>query len=109
MLIFLPVLPILLVWPRLTPSSQIPRVLLRLHRYPAGAPLPGQGEVRHIHCLIGITSLQKAAGTVTAVQGQGHGRDSSDTYSKDGTVTRMAGTAVRQNQVPQGAPGWHQG
>lgn len=94
MIIFLPVLPILLVWPRLAPSSQLPRVLLRLHRYPAGASLPGQGKVRHIHCLISIIFLQKAAGTVTVVQGWGHGRSSSDTYSKDGTVTRMAGTAV---------------
>lgn len=48
---------------------------------------------------------------MTAGQGRGHGRDSSDTetYSKDGTVTRMAGTAVRQKQVPQDVPGWHQG
>lgn len=28
---------------------------------PAGAPLPGQGDVRHIHCLICITFPLKAA------------------------------------------------
>lgn len=76
--------------------SQLPRVLLTLHRYPAGAPLPGQGEVRHSPCLMGITFPgEQLSGT-----GTGHGRDSSDTYSEDGTVTRMAGTAVRHSQVP---------
>lgn len=74
--------------------SQLSGVLLRLHRYPAGVPLPGQGEVRHIHCLMGITfPREQLSGTGTA------GRDSSDTYSEDGTVTRMAGTAVRHSQV----------
>lgn len=48
----------LLVQPRLAPLSQLPRVLLR---YPAGAPLPGQGEVTHIRCLLGTTFPLRAA------------------------------------------------
>lgn len=66
----------------LLPASQ---ALLTLHRYPAGAPLPGQGAGETVHCLTGITlssESSQSAGTGTAVQGRGHGRDSSDTVQQ---------------------------
>lgn len=48
-------------------------------------PSLAKGQVRHVHCLIGITlssESSQSAGTGTAAQGPGHGRDSSDTVQQ---------------------------
>lgn len=48
-------------------------------------PSLAKGQVKHIYCLIGITlssESSQSAGTETAVQGWGHGRDSSDTVQQ---------------------------